>query len=320
MPKKSDEMRMSERRNRRPILVTGIHRSGSTWVGQMIGASDQVGYIHEPFSPTRGPGICRARFAYAFTYVPPDTDGAVERDFRRMLEFKYNYGAQALGARSRADLRALVGDGGRFLRYRLNGVRPLLKDPMAVFSAEWIAEAFDAQVVVVVRHPAAFVSSIKRAGWAHPFSHFAGQAELMEGRLRPFADEVAEFARTEHDILDQGALLWRLVHKTLATYRSEHPDWVFVRHEDLSRDPLGGYESLFAALELPYTESVREEVRRTSSASNPAERELGDRDFGVRDSSANASNWRRRLTQEEIEHIHRKVADVSSLFYTEDEW
>jgi len=313
-------MRMNEQRDRRPILVTGIHRSGSTWVGQMIGASDEVGYVHEPFNPTRGPGICRARFPYAFTYVPRGTDGAVERDFRRMLEFKYNYGAQALSIRSRAELRTLAGDGGRFLRYRVKGVRPLLKDPMAVFSSEWIAETFDAQVVVVVRHPAAFVSSIKRAGWAHPFSHFADQTQLMDSHLRPFADEIAEFTRAEHDILDQGALLWRLVHRTLATYRSEHPDWVFVRHEDLSIDPVGGYERLFAALELPYTEAVRERVRRSSSSANPAEREVGDPDFGVRDSSANVSNWQRRLTREEIEHIHRKVSDVSGLFYTEDEW
>lgn len=42
--------------------------------------------------------------------------------------------------------------------------RPLVKDPFALFSAEWFADNFDAEVIVIVRHPAAVVSSIKRLG------------------------------------------------------------------------------------------------------------------------------------------------------------
>ena len=50
---------MSSGRTARPILVTGSHRSGSTWLGQMIGASDAVGYIHEPFNIDRGRVLSR---------------------------------------------------------------------------------------------------------------------------------------------------------------------------------------------------------------------------------------------------------------------
>ena len=41
----------------------------------MIARSDAVGYIHEPFDINRGPGICRTRFPYWFTYIRPGTDG-----------------------------------------------------------------------------------------------------------------------------------------------------------------------------------------------------------------------------------------------------
>src|SRR5882672_1880226 len=54
----------------RPILVTGAHRSGSTWVGRMIARSPTIRYIHEPFNPDAfKPGICAARFEREFTYV-----------------------------------------------------------------------------------------------------------------------------------------------------------------------------------------------------------------------------------------------------------
>ena len=311
---------MARGRTRRPVLVTGSHRSGSTWLGQMIGASDEIGYIHEPFNINRGPGICRARFPYWFMYIRPGTCGEVAADFRRMLAFRYNYLAQAVRVRSWTDVRVLVRDGGRFLRFRTSRVRPLVKDPMALFSAEWIAETYDSQVVVVVRHPAAFASSIKIDGWTHPFSHFLNQPALIEDHLEPFRGEIEAFAREEHDILDQAALLWRLVHHTIAGYRERHPDWLIVRHEDLSREPIQGYGELFEALDLPYTEDVQEKIRQSSSRSNPSDRDANRHLFHTRDSRANVDNWRHRLTPDEVERVHAQVADVSSLFYGDDEW
>ena len=41
---------MAATRNR-PILVTGTHRSGSTFVGRMIAAHPKVVYVSEPFNP-----------------------------------------------------------------------------------------------------------------------------------------------------------------------------------------------------------------------------------------------------------------------------
>jgi hypothetical protein len=285
----------------------------------MIGASDEVGYVHEPFNIHRGPGICRAEFPYWFSYIRPGTDGQLADDFRRLLDFRYNYRAQALRLRSSADVRALLRDGSRFLDFRLRRLRPLLKDPMAVFSADWIAETFDAQVVVVIRHPAAFASSIKLDGWTHPFSHFVDQPALIEDHLARFREEIELFAAEEQDILDQAALLWRLVHSAIADYRSRRPDWLFVRHEDLSRDPIGGFESLFDSLGIPYTDGVREAINRSSSSSNSVDRDQ-NRSLLLRDSRANIDNWRRRLSPTEIAHVRTKVADVSPLFYGEDEW
>jgi hypothetical protein len=191
---------------------------------------------------------------------------------------------------------------------------------MALFSAEWIAETFDAQVVVVVRHPAAFASSIKLDGWAHPFSHFLNQPALIEDYLSPFREEIAAFAREERDILDQAALLWRLAHHTVAEYRERHPEWLIIRHEDLSRDPIDGFRTIFQALNLSYTEEVQETILRSTSKSNPVDRDENGRLFLTRDSRANVDNWRRRLTPEEVERVRMRVADVSPLFYDDNEW
>ena len=50
--------------NKKPLLLTGSHRSGSTWVGIIMAASPSVGYIHEPLNLNHHPGICGAEFEY----------------------------------------------------------------------------------------------------------------------------------------------------------------------------------------------------------------------------------------------------------------
>lgn len=53
-----------------PILVTGSHRSGTTWVGQMLATSENIGYIWEPFNKGEYIGNMNIReIKYWFTYV-----------------------------------------------------------------------------------------------------------------------------------------------------------------------------------------------------------------------------------------------------------
>jgi len=42
-----------------PILVTGMHRSGTTWVGRMLAASREAVYFHEPLNPDCSPALLR---------------------------------------------------------------------------------------------------------------------------------------------------------------------------------------------------------------------------------------------------------------------
>ena len=121
------------------------------------------------------------------------------------------------------------------MRNRRAGAIPLLKDPIAVFSAEWLNTTFGTEPVLLVRHPAAFAASVKRLDLRHPFGHFLAQPLLMRDWLEPYAEQLETFARREQDIVDQAILLWNVIHHALAEYRTRHPDWILLRLEDLSR-------------------------------------------------------------------------------------
>ena len=176
-------------------------------------------------------------------------------------------------------------------------------------------------IVVVMRHPAAFVSSIRMLGWSHPFDDFLRQPRLIVYVLAPFRAEIEAFAATERPVFDQGVLLWRLIYHTVLQYRQRHPDWVFVRHEDLSRDPIDRFRGLFARLLLPFTPRVQDAIRAYSGQHNPAQpsEHLGSETALKRHSEANVENWRSRLTPAEIDKIRDSVAAIARHFYPEED-
>ena len=40
-----------------PILVTGAHRSGTTWAGKMLCAGNEAFYVFEPFDVAKDAGL-----------------------------------------------------------------------------------------------------------------------------------------------------------------------------------------------------------------------------------------------------------------------
>lgn len=189
-----------------PILVTGPHRSGSTWAGSMIAAAPAVGYIHEPFNPTHRPGICAAQTDRYFLDVQDDCPRKWASALQKTVSFRYDAGAEWSSIRTPKDALRMVRDASIFAWYRLCGNRALLKDPIALFSAEWIAKTFDADVVVLVCPLAAFVDNLLE--WSFPFCDLMSQFRLLEFHLVPYANAVWEFAEGEYGIVDLGNLMW----------------------------------------------------------------------------------------------------------------
>ena len=170
----------------KPILVTGSHRSGTTWVGKMIASSPAVGYIQEPFHPCRRPGICAVTFPYPFAYVTDENGTAFYDHMKATLSFQFQFGAALATLKTPRDVAIMLKYGTEFFFSRSRRVVPLIKDPLAVFSAEWLARRFEMNVIVMIRHPAAFACSIRRRNWRHNFSHFLQQPLLMQDHLFPF--------------------------------------------------------------------------------------------------------------------------------------
>ena len=301
-----------------PILVTGGHRTGTTWVGRMLTASGEVAYISEPLNVLRRPGVMQAPVEHWYTYICYENESAYLTALRQTLAFRYHWGAELLSLRSRHDALRMGRDWGTFLRGRAYHLRPLLKDPFAVFSAPWFAGRLGCQVVITVRHPAAFVSSLKRFNWNFQLEDLLAQPLLMRDRLENYRAEME--AMPSEDLIGRASLLWKMIYRVVDEYHHRYPEFQIVYHEDLSLDPLRGFRMLYSSLDLNFTPQVQITIQNSSSSENPTELPASAVHAYHLDSLANLNNWKHRLGPDEIDRIHQITTGVVECFYPDSSW
>lgn len=275
--------------NNRPLLITGSHRSGSTWIGKVIEKSNEFVYLEESTSLNDIPGSLSS-INYWFQYIQ-NSDEAIVKD---LLTLNHNSLKQ--------------------------NKRALFKDPLAFFSIDTFIDKLEANVLISVRHPAAFVSSLKRLGWSHDFNHFLEQEELMETFLYPFRDDIKTFSKTQKDIVEQGILLWNIINLNTLKFKQKYPQIYTVKHEDLSLNPMIEFKKIFDCFEISLNPEVKQYLLDTTNKDNDAEAQNNVTHQLYRDSKANIYNFKNRLTEEEIAKIRKGTEIVSHIFYDQVWW
>lgn len=304
---------MLKRFYNRPIIVTGSHRSGSTWLGKMLSLTRKIKYVHEPFNKNY-PLNSLSPITYWFEYVTDSDSFERKNKFIKYLDeiigLPYHYFTADL-------IIPIVKLKPKILKKKIGLIqkrltkRYLIKDPICIFSADWIAREYRADVVVIIRHPAAFVASIKVKNWNHDFNDFLNQKKLINEVLKPFEDEIQNYATKQHDIIDQGIMLWNLIHYRIKDYQDKHKNWIFVRHEDISEAPIEEFNKLYKKLKIKDFNLVKDEIINHTKL---------DKGGVYRNSKENIYNWKNRLSEEEISRIKIGTNEISKYFYTDKEW
>lgn len=285
----------------------------------MLSLSPEMGYLYEPFNPLHDPGMCGIKFLRWYTYICDENSAQYSSPLCDTLQFHYDLPLALSHFRDVRRRLLSLRNVFKHWFYRITKKRPLIKDPIALLSSEWLASHFDMQVVVLIRHPAAFAGSLKINNWPFPFLHLLEQDLLMKDHLSPFETQIKKFAQTRQSIVAQAALLWNIFHFMIGKFQKQHPEWLFVRHEDLSHDPIGGYERIYKFLGMEYTSSIQTKIHSYSFDENV--HPVSARDIHIqRTSLSNIAKWKERLTEQEIQYLHENVQQISRSFYSDDEW
>ncbi len=175
-------------------------------------------------------------------------------------------------------------------------------------------------VLILIRHPAAFVGSLKRMNWTFDFTNFLEQSLLIEKYLYPFETEIKEYAKSEYELIDQAILLWKIFHFVIFKYQKLHPEWLFIRHEDISRYPQKVFAKICDSFNLQYSQKIQIAIEKYSKPNNKVEVQNSNIHVLQRNSKENILCWKNRLTTEEISKIRRKNEDIYPTFYSDEDW
>ncbi len=310
----------------RPVLVTGLPRSGTSFVGKMLAAGRQLVYVNEPMNPRhppgRSPGKLAADVESYFQYVCPENEDRWLEPFRATAGLRYRLGEELRRNHGVVDVARAARDVAAFTYGRWRGRRALLDDPYAVMSVAWFTDRLDADVLVLVRDPVAVVGSWRALRWTVDPAELLSQPLLVRDHLEPFRDDMERLAGSD-DWLETTCLLWRTTYRTVHRAARDRPCVLIRRYEDLARDPLAGFADLYRRLDLTWSPAVHAAVRTGTTPVQASKRPfvwtlrggLRRTAYQPMDSRSTLDTYRRRLSPEEVDRVLHLTEDVRSLYY-----
>lgn len=308
----------------RVILVAGAGRSGTTWLGKLLDASPQVLYKNEPDNwaklpffrdvPSRldpTPDNARHRDAYrrgiaecfwthsTDFYRPPE----FEKDFLRNGLFRLE--TLALRARRKLGSGVPVQRIPRFVFKRpIADVRLVMKSVISNLRLAWIHEHFpEIRLVMIIRHPGAYVSSWLRGQNQEGWSGFGDRARLDETVL-PFPHPDQERYRSTYENgsdLERELVYWLVANETPVLALADSPRLKLVVYEDLCADPEGVLRGVYEHCDVPFGDSARKFVQASTSVHEDAYRSV------LKDPTRTVNRWRDELSAEEIAVVEQHL-------------
>ena len=183
----------------------------------------------------------------------------------------------------------------------------LVKSVHAPLALEWLAEEFDIDVLVLLRHPGNVLSSWLTLNLNEQFVRLeenpAVRARLLDswGVAAPGPDPL------ERMIFSIGVLS-----TALEAAVSRHPRWLIRTHEQLCGDPSQEFKKLYADLGLTWSEAVE---RYLVGNDRPGEGFLTQRV-----AAELPDNWKRRLTSHQIAVMQRVLSQFPLNTWTSEDF
>lgn len=294
------------------ILVTGPHRSGTTWVGKTLSQSERVELVYEPFNLDFDRYNFTYRFENWFQHVPSSPRKAeIENYFDKYLPLSgIDYAKKVSRESGYSAKTPLI-----FLKHALlSSKRPryLLKDPIALMSAGWLYERYSLRVICTTRNPLAFVASLKKQGWDFDFNNLLNQKELVN-RFFPRYRDAMKQALEKSDFIERVSLLWNVLNTIILHYREQYPEWFFTTHEEAAENPLDTFKHMFAYAGLPFTAEIESYIEKATSGHE--NRDTDSHRYSPRDAKSTIMDWQDLLTDAEIQFISNKTSDICNKIY-----
>ncbi len=302
----------------RPLaIVCGLHRSGTTFVGEILRQAGAF-VIQEPLNQHFG--VADVPVAYPFIdqsggkYAPLIDDIV---SYRR----KWNKNPDCLLTTGlRRKMYAYTGgrSGIRWYSLRLRSRLGRLphqvcwKDPFATLATPYLRSHVGARIVCVVRHPAGIHHSTEKRGWGFDVENLLGQTELIARHCRDIPDKHWRLAKDNHAA--SIGLLWKTMMRVNEYGDDNKEGLLVIKHEDLCLSAVDTARAICNYFDLPFTRLLCRFVEDHSEG-DITEPDIGDTRKFRRDAKQLPDIWRGQISAHDEELIQETTEDIVRHFY-----
>jgi hypothetical protein len=252
------------------MLIAGAGRSGTTWLGELVNATNRLRTLFEPFSRNH---LDDPNF-HVRQYINTDSDDAL----------LYTTVRRILCGRTR----------GQWIdRYnkRILAQKRLIKAIHANLFLNWIHVHFPKMpIVYVIRHPCAVALSRVQCGWnaQGAIADLLDQQDLVVEHLEPMLDLIQKTS----DPFESHIIMWA-VENAIPLSQFSSSEIHIVSYEDVLRDPQGELDRIFHFVKLEQPTLALDKYHTPSCMTN--------RDKKFTSGPRKISQWR--------EHVSRQMLD-----------
>jgi hypothetical protein len=275
------------------LLIAGVGRSGTTWVGRTLGRSPGWSYVHEPDNHHLLPVAALAKQGLGNYPLLAPGDRAPRFEALWRLAWSGWWGTR-LGSRAVERVPRLAVGPGLALRAlgrvppRWNAPGVAVKTVYSTLCLEWLAGQRSARVLVVRRSVPGIASSWQKMNWGAAWLSTRPEVVARHARRLDVPVPRKGANRYEHAVWDI-CLLAALQEEACG----RHPDWEVVDFEWLCGDPVGRYTTLLERLGMAMVPEVAAELG--------ADDRQGEGYDLRRVAAEQPESWRHRLSPAEIE-------------------
>ncbi|HEU5139905.1 MAG TPA: sulfotransferase [Bacillales bacterium] len=310
--------------HKKPIMLSGLPRSGTTWTSDVLKQADDIFYMHEPDNERlylktlllkdevhRYPYLKKGQEAPLYHKLWKDLFES--HSYAEMFPSKYEVNAyeieETLGKKSGevhdsffkfTDESAKDKTLKKRIDHRVKppNKRLFIKSIYNMLALDWLEEQFNCNQVVIIRHPANVISSYLKLKFPDSARNIFSQEALVNDYFGDIMPEIEK--RT--DVVEEMAAQIGGIYSVLEKQLESHPNWILLRHEELCENPVQQFKELYGQLGLKWTKEVKKYI---VDANEP-----GKGFKAKRVASEEIQKYKKLLSEEQIS----KIREVYELF------
>ncbi|MFQ6610091.1 MAG: sulfotransferase domain-containing protein, partial [Fidelibacterota bacterium] len=103
--------------------------------------------------------------------------------------------------------------------------------------------------------------------------------------------------------------------------QNEYKNWLFIRHEDLSREPIEEFRKLFLFTGLKFDDDIQNKIYKMTEGTVQSEVPRNANTMYINiNSRQNIYNWKKRLNSDQIAYIKSNLEPWWRPFYSDEDW